>query len=155
MRGSRSKAREAALKVLYQMDVTKDSPEEALIIFFRHHRVSVSSQPFVTKLVKGTIEHLPEIDAFLTKYATNWTLSRMAMVDRNILRLSTFELLFDHNETPPKVILNEAVELAKEFGAADSSKFVNGVLDSIHKAEASGAASDSRSRKAEKVGPSS
>lgn len=140
MRGSRSKAREAALKVLYQLDVTKDSPEEALAIFFRHHRVSVSSQPFVMRLVKGAIEHLPEIDAFLTKYATNWALSRMAMVDRNILRLSTFELLFDQ-ETPPKVVINEAVELAKQFGAADSSKFVNGVLDSIHKSEKVGSSS--------------
>ena len=132
MRGKRSQAREAALKVLYQLDVTKDSAEETLKVFFRHHRVAVASQPFVEKLVKGTMEHLAEIDACLAKSATNWSLPRMAMVDRNILRLGAFELLFD-TETPPKVVINEAVELAKRFGTADSSKFVNGVLDSIYK----------------------
>ena len=134
VRGRRSRAREAALKVLYQLDVTKDSPEEGLKIFFRHHRVPVSSQPFVTSLVKGTLEHLTQIDPLLSRYATNWSLHRMAMVDRNILRLGAYELLFG-NETPPKVVINEAVELAKRFGTADSGKFVNGVLDSIHKGE--------------------
>ena len=139
MRGRRSQARESALKVLYQLDITKDSPEDALNIFFRHHRVPVSSQTFVIKLVKGTHERLAEIDPFLTKYATNWSLPRMPVVDRNILRLGTFELLFD-SETPPKVVINEAVELAKRFGTNDSSKFVNGVLDSIHKSERVGTA---------------
>lgn len=134
MRGRRSQAREAALKILYQLDVTHDSAEEGLAIFFRHHRVSVSSQPFVTSLVKGTREHLAGIDGLLAKYATNWALHRMAMVDRNILRLGTYELLFS-DETPPKVVINEAVELGKRFGTADSGKFVNGVLDSIHKGE--------------------
>lgn len=132
MRGKRSQAREAALKILYQLDVTKDPPEEGLKLFFRHHRVSVNSQQFVENLVKGTFEHREEIDRLLSKYATNWTLPRMAMVDRNILRLGTYELLFG-NETPPKVVINEAVELAKRFGTPDSGKFVNGVLDSIHK----------------------
>jgi len=133
MRGRRSQAREAALKVLYQLDITKDDPKEGLKIFFRNHRVPVNSQLFVTTLVEGTLQHLAEIDSLLMKHATNWSLSRMAMVDRNILRLGTFELLFG-NETPPKVVINEAVELAKRFGTADSGKFVNGVLDSIHKA---------------------
>ena len=132
MKGRRSQGREAALKVLYQLDVTSDPPEEGLKIFFRHHRISVSSQPFVSQLVKGTWEHRQAIDSVLSRYATNWRLDRMAMVDRNVLRLGTFELLFG-NETPPKVVINEAVELAKRFGTTDSGKFVNGVLDSIHK----------------------
>ena len=132
IRGRRSQAREAALKVLYQLDVTSDSPEQGLEIFFRHHRILVSSQPFVTSLVKGTREHLTEIDALLARFATNWSLNRMAMVDRNILRLGTYELLYE-TQTPPKVVINEAVELAKRFGTNDSGKFVNGVLDSIHK----------------------
>ena len=139
MRGKRTQAREAALKILYQLDITKDSPEEGLKIFFQHHRVAVGSQDFVTKLVEGTIAHLSEINELLSKYATNWSLDRMPMVDRNILRLSTFELIFG-NETPPKVIINEAVELAKRFGTPDSGKFVNGVLDSIHKASHADAA---------------
>ena len=132
MRGKRSQAREAALKALYQMDITKDPPDQTLKIFFRHHRVPVSSQPFVTHLVQGTSQHLVQIDELLGRHATNWTLERMAIVDRNILRLGIFELLFNQ-ETPPKVAINEAVELAKRFGTADSGKFVNGVLDSVHK----------------------
>ncbi len=134
MRGRRSQAREAALKILYQVDVTKDPPTEGLKVFFRHHRISTNSQPFVTQLVQGTIQHLAQIDELLGKHATNWRLDRMAMVDRNILRLGTYELLFS-GDTPPKVAINEAVELAKRFGTADSSKFVNGVLDSLHKTE--------------------
>lgn len=134
MRGQRSRAREAALKALYQLDITGDDPEQGLKIFFRHHKVPLSSQPFVGRLVQGTRGHLEEIDRIVSSHATNWTLDRMAMVDRNILRLAAFELLF-LNEAPPKVVINEAVELAKRFGTADSGKFVNGVLDSIHKAE--------------------
>ena len=137
--GNRSRAREAALKTLYQMDVTRDSPAEALKIFFRHHRVAVSSQPFVARLVEGTTQHLAEIDPLLRRHATNWTLERMAIVDRNILRLGAYELLYE-TETPPKVVINEAVDLAKRFGTADSGKFVNGVLDSIHKTERVGTA---------------
>ena len=139
MRGKRSQAREAALKVLYQLDVTRDPPEEGLKIFFRDHRIPLDAQPFVTRLVQGTFSHLSEVDRLLAKYATNWALGRMAVVDRNILRMGVFELLFD-NETPPKVVINEAVELAKRFGAVDSGKFVNGVMDSIHKAERVGTA---------------
>ena len=133
MRGKRSQAREAALKVLYQLDITKDAPEEGLKNFFQHHRVTVSSQPFVASLVEGTVKQVDQIDTLLAKHATNWAVDRMAIVDRNILRLGTFQLVFGH-ETPPKVAINEAVELAKRFGTTDSGKFVNGVLDSIHKA---------------------
>ena len=132
MRSRRSQARESSLKVLYQLDVTNDPPEEGLALFFRHHRTPASSKQFVTTLVKGTREHLSQIDAVLSRYATNWSLHRMAMVDRNILRMATYELLHQ-SETPPKVVINEAVELAKRFGSNDSGKFVNGVLDSIHK----------------------
>ena len=134
MKGNRSRAREAALKTLYQMDVTGDPPAGALKIFFRHHRVAVGSQPFVSRLVEGTAQRLAEIDGLIRRHATNWTLERMAIVDRNILRLGVYELLHE-TETPPKVVINEAVDLAKRFGAADSGKFVNGVLDSIHKTE--------------------
>lgn len=134
MKGSRSKAREAALKTLYQMDVTGDAPVDALKIFFRHHRVALGSQEFVTRLVEGTAQRMAGLDELIRKHATNWTLERMAIVDRNILRLAAYELLHE-TETPPKVVINEAVDLAKRFGAADSGKFVNGVLDSIHKTE--------------------
>ena len=130
--GKRSKAREAALKVLYQLDITRDAPEDGLKIYFRHHHVAVDSRVFVSTLVEGTVKRMDEIDGILTQHAANWTLKRMAIVDRNILRLGVFELLFG-GETPPKVVINEAVELGKRFGSPDSGKFVNGVLDSIHK----------------------
>lgn len=132
MRGKRSRARETAFKVLYQLDVTKDPPETGLKSFLKHHRVPVNSQTFITQLVEGTAQHREEIDTLLSQHATNWSLGRMAMVDRNILRLAVFELVFGE-ETPPKVTINEAVELAKRFGSNESSKFVNGVLDAIHK----------------------
>lgn len=132
--GARSRAREAALKILYQLDVTKDSPADGLKLFFRNHRVPVNSQAFVTELVEGTCAHLSEIDLLISKYTTHWSLERIAVVDRNVLRLAIFELLFS-NETPPKVAINEAVELAKRFGSSESGKFVNGILDSIHKSE--------------------
>lgn len=150
--GARSRAREAALKILYQLDVTKDLPAEGIKIFFRSHRIAVNSKAFVTQLVEGTAAHLPQIDELIAKHAANWSLERMAMVDRNILRLALFEILF-FDETPPKVAINEAVELAKRFGSFESGKFVNGILDSIHKAQASGEASDSRSHKSEQKVP--
>ena len=134
MRGKRSRARESALKILYQLDITKDSAEEGIKLFFRHHRVPADSQPFVTALVQGTADRRPKIDDLLAKHTTNWSVNRMSIIDRNVLRLAVFELLFS-DETPPKVVINEAVELAKKFGTQDSGKFVNGVLDSIHKTE--------------------
>ena len=135
MKGKRSQARESALRALYQLDITRDDPKDGLRIFFRHHRVPVSSQPFVSALVCGTIERLKEIDTLLSKHATNWKLERMAIVDRNVLRLGVYELLYGQ-ETPPKVVINEAVELAKEYGTSDSGKFVNGVLDAVNKGNA-------------------
>ena len=132
MQGKRSKARETALKILYQLDVTKDPAKKGLENFFEHHKVPVVSAPFISDLVQGTWDRLSEIDRLLSRHATNWSLDRMAMVDRNVLRLATFELVFS-KETPPKVAINEAVELAKRFGSDDSSKFVNGVLDAMHK----------------------
>lgn len=132
--GKRSKGREAALKILYQLDITRDTAEEGLKIYFRHHHVAVDSKAFVSTLVEGTSRRMKEIDDILSKHATHWALDRMAIVDRNILRLGVFELLFGE-ETPPKVVINEAVELGKRFGSPDSGKFVNGVLDSIHKGE--------------------
>jgi len=146
--GTRSRAREAALKILYQLDVTKDPPADGLKIFFRGHRVPLNSQAFVAQLVEGASARLSEIDGLISKYATNWSLERIAMVDRNILRLAIFELLYS-SETPPKVAINEAVDLAKRFGSSESGKFVNGILDSIHKARASGETSSGRSHKSE------
>lgn len=130
----RSKAREHALRTLYQLDVTRDPLDEGLASYLRHHRVATPSRPFVKDLVQGVTAHREAIDALLSRYALNWHLRRMAVVDRNILRLGIYEILFVR-DVPPTVVINEAVELAKRYGAPNSGRFVNGILDKISKAE--------------------
>jgi len=88
---------------------------------------------FVDKLVGGVMKRLPEIDSYIIKYATEWPLEQITMVDRNILRLGVYELVFDEN-IPARVAINEAIEIAKTFGGASSGKFVNGVLGAIYNA---------------------
>lgn len=129
----RSKAREHALRILYQLDVADEPLEEGLASYLRHHRVATASQPFVIALVRGTVAHREAIDAAITRHAVNWRLSRMAVIDRNVLRLAAYELIVDH-DVPTTVVINEAVGLAKRYGAPESGKFVNGILDSIRKA---------------------
>lgn len=130
----RSRARELALKFLYQTDITKEDLFPALRDFWQGHRATRPVKEFTTQIVQGTLKNLTQIDSILSKYAQNWQLKRMAVIDRNILRLGCFELLF-LEDIPPKVSINEAVELAKKYGDVESSKFVNGILDKIHKAE--------------------
>ena len=128
----RSKAREYALQILYQVDIRHGDAGQLIQEFWEGHAPTRDIKAFAEELVRGTTGHLGEIDPLLASYANNWSLKRMGMVDRNILRLGAFELLFVE-EIPPKVSINEAVELAKRFGDAESGKFVNGILDAIHK----------------------
>lgn len=130
----RTHARELALMILYQTDITKSPLEESLQIFWEEHKAEEEVRTFTISLVTGTIANLKRIDDLLNHYADNWELSRMAAVDRNILRLATYELLYV-KEIPPKVSLNEAVDLAKKFGDVESGRFVNGILDRISKVE--------------------
>lgn len=131
----RTKARECALQILYQIDITKDSPDNLLSAFWEDKKTESEVRDFATALVKGTVENMQKIDDIITKYASNWRLKRMAVVDRNVLRLSAYELLY-REDIPPKVAINEAVDLAKKYGDIDSGKFVNGILDRINKEEA-------------------
>lgn len=131
----RTKARECALQILYQIDITKDSPDNLLSAFWEDKEMESEVRDFATGLVKGTVENMQKIDDIITKYASNWKLKRMAVVDRNVLRLSAYELLY-REDIPPKVAINEAVDLAKKYGDVDSGKFVNGVLDRINKEKA-------------------
>ncbi len=132
----RTKAREYALKVLYQMEMTKDGHAEALKSFWeREPEKEESVKEFASQLVKGVADNIKEIDEAITKYATNWQIGRMAVVDRNILRMATFEMLH-LDDIPPKVSVNEAVDMAKKYGDKDSGKFVNGILDKIIKKKA-------------------
>lgn len=130
----RTKARELALKFLYQIDITKEDSSTMLSHFWQEHRATKPIKEFTAQIIQGALANLPQIDSLISKYAQNWQLKRMAVIDRNILRLACCELLF-LEDIPPKVSINEAVELAKKYGDIESSKFVNGILDKIHKAE--------------------
>ncbi|MFC1630975.1 transcription antitermination factor NusB [Candidatus Omnitrophota bacterium] len=130
----RTKARELTLKFLYQIDITKEELSIAVDQFWQEQSASTQIKEFAQQLIQGTLKHLAKIDNTVTAYAENWQLKRMAVIDRNILRLATFELLF-LEDIPPKVTINEAVELAKRYGDVESGKFVNGILDKINKEE--------------------
>jgi len=131
----RTKAREAALKVLYQAELTRRTIREATETFWNDaEQVDETVHSFSNRLTLGVSDHFEVINEKISGYATNWQIKRMAVIDRNILRLGVFELLFAE-DIPPKVSINEAVELAKKYGDIESSKFVNGILDKIHKSE--------------------
>ena len=132
----RSLAREFALKILYQRDITGWDMETTAQRFWLNNEepVEKEAQNFANRLVIGIKDHLAEIDKKISDYATNWQLKRMAIIDRNILRMGVFELYFAP-DIPPIVTINEAIELAKKYGDMESSKFVNGILDKIHKTE--------------------
>jgi len=129
----RTKAREYVLQMLYQVDITQGKWQEVLENFTASSdRLDLSGElkDFSAELLGGVLDHLQEIDKKISKYAANWQLERMAFVDRNIMRLGCFELLF-RADIPPKVAINEAVELAKKYSGLESGKFVNAILDQI------------------------
>ncbi|MCL1696010.1 MULTISPECIES: transcription antitermination factor NusB [unclassified Lysinibacillus] len=118
----RHEAREKALQVLFQLDNTELTVEEAM-----GHIKGQPTNVFYEKIVTGTVEHLEEIDATLEKHLEKWSLARLPKIERTVLRLAVYEILY-MPETPKRVVLNEAIELCKTFGDEGSSKFVNGVL---------------------------
>lgn len=131
--GDRRKAREFALQVMFGIDLTKESAAEALRLFWTSHDVpSPEIRAFTEEIVKGTADHINEIDNEISAYSANWKISRMSVTDRNVLRLGVYELKFIR-DIPARVTLNEAIEIAKQYGAADSGSFVNGILDKIAK----------------------
>jgi transcription antitermination factor NusB len=131
----RTRARQLTLEVLYQVDLLgPTSLGEALADMADRAEDPLAGQ-FAVSLVKGTLEHLSDIDRILREVAQNWDLSRMATVDRNVLRLGAFELLY-RDDIPPKVSINEAIELAKAYSTAESGTFVNGILDRVKNAYA-------------------
>ena len=131
--GKRRKGRELALQLLYQLDVQGEgSPAPHLDEFWTRHPVDVEVRDFAEALVRGTKLHEAKIDELISQYALHWELERMAVVDRNILRQGIFEILWA-GDVPPKVAINEALEVAKKFSTQESSRFINGILDRIHK----------------------
>lgn len=130
--GRRTRARECALQMLYQWDATKGTPEQLALAYWEIRTTTDETRARAETLLRGTLERLPEIDEALAATARNWRLDRMAAVDRSILRLAAYELLAEPH-TPAPVVIDEAVELAKRFGEADSAGFVNGVLDAVRR----------------------
>ncbi len=128
--GDRRKSRELALKVLYQME-HGGSPEQALSLFADNFPAPARLWDYAQEAVRGISQNSQEIDALLNQASQRWRLDRMPRVDRNILRLACFEMLFAQGRVPPKVAINEAVELAKLYGGEQSPAFINAVLDSL------------------------
>ena len=128
--GVRRKSREFALQILYQIDLSRENVRDALELFWQNFQVSEGDREFSDKLVLGVCRHKEKIDRAIEEYSANWSLKRMSKVDRNVLRLAIFELFYCH-DIPPKVTLNEAVDLGKKFGSEKSGSFINGILDSI------------------------
>jgi len=116
--------------MLYQADVTDDSIGMILERYWKERKRNPEVIEFANEIAKGASERLKEIDGVIAEYSENWDIDRMPIIDRNILRLATYELLF-MDDIPPKVTIDEAVELANRYGSVNSGKFVNGVLDKI------------------------
>lgn len=131
----RTQAREAALQILYQHEMNPGPVRELLDNYWENNdAVTPDVKGFAEQIVCGTLQHVAELDQLIKKAAQNWDLERMAVLDRNILRFAVYELLFVE-DVPPKVTINEAVNIAKRFSQEESGKFVNGVLDHINHTE--------------------
>lgn len=129
----RTKARENALKILYAIDITGDDPKQCIDRYWRENEEKDTEiKTFANSLVLGASHKKAQIDKVISGCATNWQMGRMAVIDRNILRFAVYELMFA-DEIPPKVTINEAIDIAKRYGDSESGKFVNGILDKIHK----------------------
>lgn len=123
----RRTAREKALQALFQIDMSQAAVNDAI----EHVLDDQPNDEYLTDLVNGVVLHKEQIDALIKKNLTKWTIERLANVDRNLLRLATYELLYKKGDVPPNVVLDEAIEIAKLYGDDQSSRFVNGVLSKI------------------------
>lgn len=130
--GNRRKSREFCLQILFQVEFSKQTLKDVLAQFWKENPAGAEVQGFAVRLVEGCVRNLKEVDTLIETSSTNWKLSRMATVDRNLLRQATFELLYLEG-IPSSVTINEAVEIAKKFGTEESSSFINGILDKIAK----------------------
>ena len=130
---SRRRSRQRALQILFLWDARRQPVEDAINAFY--DTLFAEEHPerdwFATELVRGTIEHLEEVDERIRRHAEHWRMERMPAVDRNILRQSVYEMT--HEGTPPAVVIDEALELARKFSSEESVHFVNGVLDAVHR----------------------
>lgn len=141
----RSKARETTLQLLYQIEISKQNYKDVFPYYIKENSLTPEMIEFSTLLIEGVLNNITKIDFFIKTHVKNWEIDRMAVIDRNILRIACFELIY-LEEVPPKVAINEGIELAKKYGDIDSPRFVNGVLDKIYKVHY-----DEDKRKTEKV----
>ncbi len=131
--GKRRQAREIVLKILYQIEVSGENPTTVLDSFWeRNQNVNVSVKEFASDLAKGILEKYGELDDIIKQKLKNWRFDRVAVIDKNILRMGIFEILY-RDDIPNSVSINEAIEIAKKYGDKDSSRFVNGILDKVSK----------------------
>lgn len=130
--GARRKARELALQMLFQYDVAGNDPDDIIETFEDIQRVRPNIREFAIRVFRGTLEKQTDIDKIVVEQAENWRLSRMPVVDRNLIRMAIYEMMY-LDETPKLVILDEAIEIAKRFGTEKSSQFINGILDGVLK----------------------
>jgi transcription antitermination protein NusB len=133
---SRRKSRQHALQILFLWDARKQPVEEVLSAYYDtlHSEANVSGSQadrFASQLVRGTVEHLSEVDEQISRHAEHWRLERMPAVDRNVLRLAVYEMM--RAGTPAAVAIDEALELARKFSGEESVQFINGVLDAVHR----------------------
>ncbi|MEK6814410.1 MAG: transcription antitermination factor NusB [Nitrospirota bacterium] len=126
----RRRAREAAMQILFQADFDREAdPSEIRKRFWEDHPADAETRAFADDLVEGATAHREEIDELLRRISEHWSVSRMSPVDRNLIRSAIYELLY--KETPSRVVINEAIEIAKRYGTEESGAFVNGILDRV------------------------
>ena len=130
--GSRRTARELALKILYQLELKGSSLESVFTDFWKNHVYPSAIRDFAESLIRGVVDHGGDIDKKISAYASNWEVSRMAIIDRCLLRLAAYEIQY-RDDIPDVVSINEAMEISKKYSTGESSSFINGVLDSMAK----------------------
>ena len=129
--GKRRSSRELALKFLYQFELNEGDLDEQIKLFLERNSSQEGVENFMKELVMSLVSKMKEIDEIIQKYSDHWDLDRMTVIDRNILRIGTCELLLNFS-TPPKVVINEAIDIAKKYGNEDSPEFINGILDKVY-----------------------
>ena len=127
---NRRKARELALQALFYIDISQNDSKEAVKLFCENFVTSKKDLSFFFRLVNGVVKARPEIDSVVERFSSNWKISRMAIVDKNIIRIAVYEMFFC-SDIPSKVSINEAIDIGKKFGTEESGAFINGILDSI------------------------
>ena len=129
--GKRRLSRELVLKFLYQFELNEGDLDEQIKLFLERNSSHEDVANFMKELVVSLIDKMEEIDEIIQKFSDHWILDRMTVIDRNILRMGACELLFNFS-TPPKVVINEAIDIAKKYGNEDSPEFINGILDKVY-----------------------